>query len=56
MYESKAESNNSSAFKESENIENRFNVYLENVRYDTKFIFERIGYMLEPSEMGSAFG
>ena len=29
----------SSAFKESENIENRFNVYLENVQYDTKFIF-----------------
>ena len=45
-----------SAFKESENIENRFNVYLENVQYDAKFIFERIGYMLEPSEMGSAFG
>lgn len=46
----------SSLFSESEKIENRFNVYLDNIRYDAKFIFEKIGYMMEPSELGSAFG
>jgi CDP-6-deoxy-D-xylo-4-hexulose-3-dehydrase len=43
-------------FNESEKIENRFNVYLDNIQYDAKFIFEKIGYMLEPSELGCAFG
>lgn len=46
----------SSLFKDSESIENRFNVYLDNIRYDAKFIFEKVGYMMEPSELGSAFG
>ena len=46
----------SSLFNESEKIENRFNVYLDNIQYDAKFIFEKIGYMLEPSELGCAFG
>ena len=46
----------SSLFNESEKIENRFNVYLDNIQYDAKFIFEKVGYMLEPSELGSAFG
>ncbi len=46
----------SSLFQDSEKIENRFNVYLDNIQYDAKFIFEKIGYMLEPSELGSAFG
>ena len=46
----------SSLFKESEKIENRFNVFLDNIRYDAKFIFEKVGYMLEPSELGSSFG
>lgn len=46
----------SSLFKESEKIENRFNVYLDNIQYDAKFIFEKVGYMMEPSELGSAFG
>jgi CDP-6-deoxy-D-xylo-4-hexulose-3-dehydrase len=46
----------SSLFVDSEKIENRFNVYLDNIQYDAKFIFEKIGYMLEPSELGSAFG
>tara|TARA_A100001388_G_C28744718_1_gene488798 strand:- start:80 stop:1315 length:1236 start_codon:yes stop_codon:yes gene_type:complete len=41
---------------EAEKIENRFNFYLDNIRYDGKFIFEEIGYMLEPSEIGSAYG
>ncbi|MFI0435321.1 MAG: aminotransferase class I/II-fold pyridoxal phosphate-dependent enzyme [Parachlamydiaceae bacterium] len=46
----------SSLFVESEAIENRFNVDLEGIRYDAKFVFETIGYNLEPSEMGAAFG
>lgn len=46
----------SSLFVESESIENRFNVELDGVPYDAKFIFSRIGYNLEPSEMGAAFG
>ena len=28
-------------FSDSESIENRFNVYLDNIRYDAKFIFEK---------------
>ncbi len=46
----------SSLFVESEAIENRFNIELEGIRYDAKFIFEALGYNLEPSEMGAAFG
>jgi CDP-6-deoxy-D-xylo-4-hexulose-3-dehydrase len=46
----------SSLFVESEDSENRFNVELEGIPYDAKFVFSRIGYNLEPSEMGAAFG
>jgi len=46
----------SSVFVESEKIENRFNVELEGIQYDAKFVFEEPGYNLEPSEMGAAFG
>lgn len=46
----------SSLFIESEAIENRFNVEIESIPYDAKFIFETIGYNLEPSEIGAAFG
>ncbi len=46
----------SSLFVESEAIENRFNIDVEGIRYDAKFIFEALGYNLEPSEMGAAFG
>ena len=46
----------SSLFDDSEAIENRFNVKVDNIDYDAKFIFEEIGYNLEPSELGSAFG
>jgi CDP-6-deoxy-D-xylo-4-hexulose-3-dehydrase len=46
----------SSLFVDSEAIENRFNVELEGIAYDAKFVFSRIGYNLEPSEMGAAFG
>ena len=46
----------SSLFVESEAIENRFNVNLDGIDYDAKFVFEAIGHNLEPSEMGAAFG
>lgn len=47
----------SSLFIESEKIENRFmDVNLDGIPYDRKFIFEEIGYNLEPSELGAAFG
>ena len=47
----------SSLFDEnSEKIENRFNIKLDNIKYDKKFIFEEQGYNLEPSEIGAAFG
>tara|TARA_Y100000816_G_C26108430_1_gene590207 strand:+ start:2842 stop:4035 length:1194 start_codon:yes stop_codon:yes gene_type:complete len=47
----------SSLFDEnSESIENRFNVNLDGIEYDAKFVFERIGYNVEGSEIGAAFG
>jgi len=46
----------SSLFSESEAIENRFNIDINNIRYDAKFVFEALGYNLEPNEMCAAFG
>ena len=47
----------SSLFDEkSEKIENRFNIKLDGIKYDKKFVFEKIGHNLEPSELGAAFG
>lgn len=45
----------SSLFVESESIENRFNVEVDGSAYDAKFVFEAIGYQLEPSEISAAF-
>jgi len=45
----------SSLFSESEAIENRFNIHLDDIQYDAKFVFEEIGYQLEPSEISAAF-
>ncbi len=46
----------SSLFQEgSEAIENRFNVSLDGISYDAKFLFEELGYNLEPSEISAAF-
>lgn len=41
---------------QSEKIENRFNVELDGIDYDAKFVFEKIGYNLEGNEVGAAFG
>lgn len=46
----------SSVFKESENIEKRFQQKIGDIEYDAKFIFEEIGYNFLPNEMGAAFG
>ena len=47
----------SSLFDEkSEAIENRFNVNLDGIDYDAKFVFDIIGYNLEGNEIGAAFG
>lgn len=46
----------SSLFVESETIENRFNIDLDGFDYDAKFVFEVLGFNIEPSEMGAAFG
>lgn len=47
----------SSLFDEkSESIENRFNVELDGIEYDAKFVFETVGYNLEGNEVGASFG
>jgi CDP-6-deoxy-D-xylo-4-hexulose-3-dehydrase len=47
----------SSLFDErSESIENRFNVDLDGIEYDAKFVFETVGYNLEGNELGASFG
>ncbi len=47
----------SSLFDEkSEEIKNRFNINLDGIDYDSKFVFETIGYNLEGSEIGASFG
>ena len=38
---------------QSEKIENRFNIKLNDIDYDAKFVFEEIGYNLEGSEIGA---
>lgn len=46
----------SSLFSDSESVENRFDVELDGIPYDAKFVFSRVGYNFEPSEVGAAFG
>jgi len=46
----------SSLYQESEKIENRFNTIIDGIPYDAKFVFEEVGYNVEPSEIGAAFG
>ncbi|MEP6507170.1 MAG: aminotransferase class I/II-fold pyridoxal phosphate-dependent enzyme [Gemmatimonadales bacterium] len=46
----------SSLFVDSENIDARFAHDVGGISYDAKFIFTRLGYNLEPSEVGAAFG
>ena len=46
---------NSSLIGETEDIDKRTNVYVENIRYDAKFIFSKLGYNFLPSEISAAF-
>ncbi|MDK9720181.1 MAG: aminotransferase class I/II-fold pyridoxal phosphate-dependent enzyme [Rhodospirillales bacterium] len=46
----------SSLMGESESIETRFNAEIDGIPYDSKFIFEGVGYNFLPSEIGAAFG
>ena len=45
-----------SAINESEKLEDRFNIKLDGVPYDSKFIFEEMGYNFLPTEISAAFG
>ena len=46
----------SSSRDESEDLQKRFGVSLGGIPYDSKFIFEKVGYNFLPMELGSAFG
>lgn len=46
----------SSLFADSEKPENRFGMDVDGIPYDAKFVFEELGWNLEPSEIGAAFG
>lgn len=46
----------SSLTGESEKIEDRFATTIDGIGYDSKFLFEGIGYNFLPSEIGAAFG
>ncbi|TCM21356.1 CDP-6-deoxy-D-xylo-4-hexulose-3-dehydrase [Novosphingobium sp. PhB165] len=46
----------SSLHVDSESIDTRFNVALDGIDYDAKFLFDELGFNVEPSEMGAAFG
>lgn len=46
----------SSLMGESESIDARFNAEVDGIPYDSKFIFEGIGYNFLPSEISAAFG
>src|SRR5690606_13497571 len=46
----------SSLFVESETIANRFGIKLDGFDYDAKFMFEELGFNVEPSEISAAFG
>ena len=45
----------SSLYVDSESIDKRFNVELDGFSYDAKFLFEELGFNVEPSEIGAAF-
>ena len=45
-----------SALNESEKLEERFSTELDKIPYDSKFIFEEIGYNFLPTEISAAFG
>jgi CDP-4-dehydro-6-deoxyglucose reductase, E1 len=46
----------SSLVGESEKIEDRFNIEVDGIPYDNKFVFSAVGFNFLPSEIGAAFG
>ncbi len=46
----------SSAVNESEDIDLRFNIKVDGIPYDSKFVFEELGYNFLPLEISAAFG
>lgn len=46
----------SSLVGESEKIEDRFNIEVDGIPYDNKFVFSAVGFNFLPSEVGAAFG
>ena len=45
----------STLFAESENIEQRFDLDIDSIQHDRKFLFSEVGYNLEGSEISAAF-
>ena len=45
----------SATFNESEKIEDRFDVKINGIEYDKKYIFSKLGYNFLPSEISAAF-
>ncbi len=45
----------SAIFNEKENIGSRFNIKIDNIDYDKKYVFENFGYNFLPSEISAAF-
>ena len=41
---------------EHETIAARFDIELDGIEYDRKFVFDELGFNIEPSEIGAAFG
>ncbi|MGD0976848.1 MAG: DegT/DnrJ/EryC1/StrS family aminotransferase [Minisyncoccia bacterium] len=41
---------------DNEDIEERFNLNIDNIPYDRKFLYSLVGYNLKPTEMQAAFG
>jgi CDP-6-deoxy-D-xylo-4-hexulose-3-dehydrase len=46
----------SSVFAESESVNARFGIEIDQIPYDAKYVFDMVGYNFEPSEVGAAFG
>lgn len=46
----------SSSIIDDSDLKSRFDIELEGIPYDKKFVFEEIGYQLEPSELSASFG
>ena len=46
----------SSLQEDSEAIDSRFDIEIDGIPYDAKFVFDEIGHNVEPSELGAAFG